>query len=569
MAAGGLNTVQTYIPWNLHQLEPNGEIDLTQYNVTQFLDIAHELGLLVILRPGPYICAEWDLGGLPPWILSLYPDISLRSSDPDFLQLVKSYWSELLPLIRPYLYTNGGPVIMVQVENEYGSYGSDKTYLQSLLNILTSYLGDGNGDGTGVIFHSTDGPDTQMLYGSQVIGSNILQTVDFAPTDDPKSPFSVQRQFTSGPFMNSEYYTGWITHYGDAHMATRNTGDVTSGLKQILLLNASVNFYMFYGGSNFGWMNGANSGSLTDYEITVQSYDYDSPITEYGDTTGKYFAIREGLANFGANISMPVPPNSTKYAYGQVQITQASSLFSQYQSLSIGPIYQSGKPLSMEELKGYYGFVLYETTYNSDQSPQLTFPILNDRATVYLNNVFQGFLQRPTNNTLTLKLPSTFHSGTNENFNLKILVENQGRVNYGPYLKDSKGIWKGILSGGFQFLGPYDNYPLPLTNPNLSTQISWTPIQQFSFSPSTPTFYKAILTIDTIGETFLSFKGLGKGNVFVNGFNVGRYWNVGPQRSIYIPSVLLQQGSNEIILFETLSNTQLTCIYFTDSPESD
>ncbi|KAN0023890.1 hypothetical protein ACTFIV_008280 [Dictyostelium citrinum] len=589
--ACGLNTIQTYIPWNVHQ--PNGfNTELVATNdLIQFLKQAQQVGLNVILRPGPYACAEWELGGFPYWILEQQP-IALRSSDSVFISAVIAYWSRLLPLLEPYLFTNGGPVIMVQVENEYGSYGEDKSYLETLLTLLQKYLGQGDGNGSGVLFHSTDGPSAQMLFGSKLEG--VYQTVDFGPMpmEQIQDNFKIQQTFASKPtpLMNSEYYTGWITHWGDSSAARTDASVVAQGLDDILSLNASVNMYMFFGGSNPGFMNGANSNSpTTDFEITIQSYDYDSPLTESGDTTEKYFAIKNVIEKYinnnnkqtsNSNTLPPVPSNSTKVAYGTIQITQATSLFNNLGNLvnQKQQQLQTGGPIPMEQLQQSTGFVLYETTMNIAQSNQLSITELHDRATFFINDeaiedtVTTGqavFLQRPFNSSIEINYPSNVTE--DGDFNLRILLENQGRVNFGPYLNDRKGLLSGGVMSGQQYIGPWNNYPLPLTNKTLSNINNWQPIKDYTLS-NTPTFYQATLSINSttdIGDTFLSFTGLGKGQLFVNGYNVGRYWNVGPQRTIYISSVLLHQGDNEIILFETLLTQSIIEIQFLNQPYFD
>ncbi|KAM9975015.1 hypothetical protein ACTFIW_008488 [Dictyostelium discoideum] len=588
MKACGLNTIQTYIPWNVHQ--PNGfNTELVATNdLIEFLKQAQQIGLNVILRPGPYSCAEWELGGFPYWILEQQP-IALRSSDSVFISAVIAYWSRLLPLLEPLLFTNGGPIIMVQVENEYGSYGEDKSYLETLLTLLQKYLGQGDGNGSGVLFHSTDGPSAQMLFGSKLEG--VYQTVDFGPMpiEQIQDNFKIQQTFASKPTppMNSEYYTGWITNWGDASAARTDASVVAQGLDDILSLNASVNMYMFFGGSNAGFMNGANSNSpTTNFEITIQSYDYDSPLTESGDTTEKYFAIKNVIEKYikpttNSNSTLPpIPSNSTKVAYGTIQITQATSLFNNLASLvnSNQQQLQTGAPIPMEQLQQSTGFVLYETTMNIAQSSQLSITELHDRATIFINDeaiedtqtIGQAvFLQRPFNSSIEITYPSNVTD--DGNFNLRILLENQGRVNFGPYLNDRKGLLSGGVLSGQQYLGPWNNYPLPLTNKTLSSINNWEQIKDYTLS-NTPTFYQATLSLNStndIGDTFLSFTGLGKGQLFVNGYNVGRYWNVGPQRTIYISSVLLHQGDNEIILFETLLTQPIFEIQFLNQPYFD
>ncbi|GAM27669.1 hypothetical protein SAMD00019534_108450, partial [Acytostelium subglobosum LB1] len=556
MKAAGLNTVQTYIAWNLHQPTPD-TFDFATYNVTSFIEIAQEEGLLVVIRAGPYICGEWEFGGFPPWLLTLDPNIALRTSDQTYLNAVTDWFTVLLPILNTQLYTNGGPIIMMQVENEYGSYGSDKNYLNYLLSLYIKFFGEGRGDGSGVIFHSTDGSGSGYLYGSQIPG--VYQTIDFGPTDDPQSNFDIQRKFVpTGPLMNSEYYTGWLTHWLDSSEARVDAKTVADGLYDILKLGASVNMYMMYGGSNFGFMNGVNGGDPGDFEITTQSYDYDSPISEAGDITPKYLAVRDAIVKWTNQPLGPVPNNSTHMAYGTIQLTQAASLFNNLQQLSPNPFITTGRPMMFEEMKLNYGFALYEADINTEyQSNSLSVMDLRDRATFYINNTNQGFVQRSSNSSINVQFTD---GDTNQ---VRILLENQGRVNYGSYMHDPKGLGNGVLAG-FEYLGPWNNYPLSLED---LSNIQWVESNEYN-QGGEPTFYRGNITINSvndIGETFLAFTGLGKGNLWINGFNVGRYWNVGPQRTMYVPSVLLHQGQNEVIIFETLES-KVTSIDFVDEP---
>ncbi|EFA82155.1 glycoside hydrolase family 35 protein [Heterostelium album PN500] len=553
MKAAGLNTVQTYIAWNVHQ-SIDMQFDFTTYNITQFFEIAQEEGLLVVVRAGPYICGEWEYGGFPAFIDQT---VAIRSSDPAYLTYVTQYFNVLLPMLNEQLYTNGGPIIMVQVENEYGSYGSDKLYLNTLLSLYEKYFGTARGQESGVVFYSTDGSGDLYLYGSQIAG--VYQTIDFGPTDDPESNFKIQRKFEpTGPLMNSEYYTGWLTHWLDSSPAGADTKSVADGLSAILKLGASVNMYMFYGGSNFGFMNGANSGGANDYEITIQSYDYDSPLNEAGDITNKYLAIRQVISEATGGKVGPIPANNTHIAYGTVEFTEAASLFSNL-NIAQNVIANSGKPLTFSEAGLDYGFILYETTINTVyQSNQLDAMAVNDRATFYVNDIYQGFLQRTFNSSIKVE----FQDGDTNT--IRILLENQGRINYGSYMDDQKGLGDGVISY-FQYLGPWNNYLLPLRSLD---GLEYTPLSQYRNS-SQPTFYRGYLNIASasdIGETYLSFEGLGKGNLWVNGFDVGRYWNVGPQYTMYIPSVLLQVGQNEIVIFETLLQKPVQSIQLIDQP---
>ncbi|MFT7816128.1 beta-galactosidase isoform X1 [Arapaima gigas] len=281
MYMAGLNAIQTYVPWNYHEPVPNQYVFSGDRDLEYFLQLASDIGLLVVLRPGPYICAEWDMGGLPAWLLNK-TDIVLRSSDPDYIGAVDKWMGKLLPMIKPFLYQNGGPVITVQVENEYGSYfACDYNYLRHLTRLFRYHLG---GE---VVLFTTDGASVGYLKCGSLQG--LYATVDFGPGGNVTAAFAAQRYAEpNGPLVNSEFYTGWLDHWGEHHSVVPASA-VAKSLNEILEVGASVNLYMFIGGTNFGYWNGAN----TPYAPQPTSYDYDAPLTEAGDLTDKYFAIRD------------------------------------------------------------------------------------------------------------------------------------------------------------------------------------------------------------------------------------------------------------------------------------
>eukprot|EP01113_Clastostelium_recurvatum_P015704 TRINITY_DN1880_c0_g1_i3.p1 TRINITY_DN1880_c0_g1~~TRINITY_DN1880_c0_g1_i3.p1 ORF type:complete len:426 (+),score=76.44 TRINITY_DN1880_c0_g1_i3:49-1326(+) len=333
----GLNAVQFYIPWNLHEPEKDQYTFEGVADVVEFIQLAQSLDLLVVLRPGPYACGEWEFGGFPYWLLRDYPEIALRSADPHFLDRVDRWFSVLFPRLAPLVYSKGGPIIMMQVENEYGSYGNDKVYLGHLRGLMGKYVGD-----DAVVFHSTDGPSPQMLAGSY-IGPEVYQTVDFGPGDNATANFEQQMHLQGpAPAMNSEYYTGWLTHWGDAHAANVSASMVSQSLLSLMsTMNASVNLYMFHGGTNYGFMNGANANGPSDYEITITSYDYNSPLTEAGDPNDKYAAIRDVISRFSP-VSGPVPKPQPKGSYGTVPLTQSYDMYSCMQGLASSQVTSPG-----------------------------------------------------------------------------------------------------------------------------------------------------------------------------------------------------------------------------------
>ncbi|XP_073160948.1 beta-galactosidase-1-like protein isoform X4 [Lepidochelys kempii] len=356
MYMSGLNAVQVYVPWNYHEPLP-GVYDFSgDRDLGSFLDLTAELGLLVILRPGPYICAEWEMGGLPAWLL-WKPDIVLRSSDPDYLQAVDSWLDVLLPRIKPRLYQNGGNIISIQVENEYGSYSAcDYDYLRHLLAAFRARLGPD------VLLFTTDGNSAPELRCGTLQG--LYATVDFGPGPNVTAAFAPQRLYEpKGPLVNSEYYTGWLDYWGEPH-ASSSPAQVAQGLQDMLQLGANVNMYMFQGGTNFGYWSGADYKG--QYKPVTTSYDYDAPLSEAGDPTEKLFAIRTVISKFQPLPEGPMPPATPKYAYGSVPLRKQGEVLELLDVLCpSGPI-RSRFPLTFEAVKQAHGFVLYRTRLPRD-----------------------------------------------------------------------------------------------------------------------------------------------------------------------------------------------------------
>ncbi|REE86478.1 beta-galactosidase [Paenibacillus taihuensis] len=542
LKACGLNTVETYIPWNFHEPK-EGEFRFDgMADVAAYVELAGSLGLHVIVRPSPYICAEWEFGGLPAWLLA-DPYIQLRCSHPAYLAKVDAYYDELIPRLTPLLCTNGGPIIAVQIENEYGSYGNDAKYL--------AYLKDGLiARGIDVPLFTSDGPTDALLQGGSVPG--VLSTVNFG--SGPASAFAKLKDYQSDePLMCMEFWNGWFDHWGKTHH-TRDALDAAGVLDEMLSIGASVNFYMFHGGTNFGFYNGANCQEPNLYEPTVTSYDYDAMLDETGEPTDKYFAARQVIAKYIPLSELELPPATPKQAYGRVQLTEQADLFEQLDALSAQV--QSVTPLPMERVGQQYGFILYSTRISGPRpAEQLVLHDVRDRAPIFLDGVYQGVIERnPVPQSVTITVPE---GGAT----LDILVENMGRINYGPFLKDHKGITEGVRLG-FQYLFDWKIRPLPLAD---LSKLSFSN-RDSSLASSTPKFYRGTLHVTDreAADTFLDMKGWTKGVVFLNGFNLGRYWNKGPQRTLYVPGPLLREGDNEIIIFE-LHGTEHGVVWFTDS----
>lgn len=521
LKACGFNCVETYIPWNLHEPK-EGQFNFTGLaNVEEFIKIAERVGLYVIVRPSPYICAEWEFGGLPAWLLA-DSNMRIRSSYEPFLEKVDRYFDVLLERLKPLQETNGGPVIAMQVENEYGSYGNDKAYLEYLKNAMVSR-------GIDVLLFTSDGPTDACLHGGTI--DNVLATVNFG--SNPKKYFpKLQEYHPNTPNICMEYWNGWFDHWGEKHH-TRDPQDAADTFSEMLEDGAHVNFYMFHGGTNFGFYNGANYDE--EYAPTITSYDYDCPLSETGDLTPKFYAVREVIAKHKDIGELVLPAPIPKMNYGTVHMKESAKLFDIVNKIS-QPVYKT-HPETMEKLGQDYGFVLYRTTVKGPlETVPLTIQEVRDRAIVFVNGKYHGVIDRWKNHTLDIQVPK-------EGIQLDILVENMGRINYGPLMMDPKGITEGVRVGR-QFQFHWEIYCLPLDNVE-NVEYAEKPIED-----QTPAFYRGTVEIQEIGDTFIELPHWTKGVVFINGFNVGRYWEIGPQKTLYVPGPLLKEGSNEIVIFE-------------------
>nr|XP_025978703.1 beta-galactosidase-1-like protein isoform X2 [Dromaius novaehollandiae] len=554
MYMSGLSAVQVYIPWNYHEPLPGLYDFAGDRDMEAFLDLTAELGLLVILRPGPYICAEWEMGGLPAWLL-WKPDIVLRSSDPDYLAAVDSWLHVLLPKIKPRLYQNGGNIISVQVENEYGSYyACDYNYLRHLLGTFRALLGHD------VLLFTTDGTQADELRCGTLQG--LYATVDFGPGSNITEAFGAQRRVQpKGPLVNSEYYTGWLDYWGEAH-ASISSAQVARGLADMLQLGANVNMYMFQGGTNFAYWSGADFKEV--YKPVTTSYDYDAPLSEAGDPTEKLFAIRTVISKFQALPVGPMPPATPKYAYGRVALQKYANLLDVLDILCpSGPI-QSQFPLTFEAIKQAHGFVLYRTHLPRDIPDPATLSApphsVCDRGYVMLQKEYQGTLERDGQTALQM-------TGS-EGATLDLLVENMGRINFGANTSDFKGLL-GNLSLDSSPLSSWLIYPLAI---DTAVQQGWphaAPTKSSSRGGAGPAFYSgAFETPDIAWDTFVKFPGWSKGQLWINGFNLGRYWpQRGPQQTLFVPGSVLYPGRpNNITVLELEGAPPTPFLLFLDRP---
>lgn len=539
LKAAGFNTVETYVCWNLHEKKP-GEFDFSGIlDIEKYLEIAQKVGLYAIVRPGPYICAEWDFGGLPAWLLK-DKNMQIRCMYPDYLKCVERFYKELLPRLVPHLQSNGGNIIAMQVENEYGSYGNDKDYLRYVEKLTRDC-------GIDCLLFTSDGNTNNMISGGSL--PDIYKVLNFGSRS--RTAFNVLKGFENdGPNMCGEFWCGWFDHWRDKHH-TRNSLEIVNEIKGFIDNDASFNMYMFHGGTNFGFTAGANQNQGHGYEPTVTSYDYCAMLTEWGDYTPAYHAVRKLLCE-KQGIEPPELPESPKLqSIGRVELTEAASLFENLDN--IGEKHHVPVPEGMEYFGQNFGLIYYETTlkgkYNA--SPMYVKNV-HDFAEVYFDGEKRTSIDRTlysVEGKTTLKdvifkkkkgesSPFLMPALSGER-KIGVLVDTMGRVNYGENMLDRKGISDIYL--GIQRLMGYDVWTLPLDN-----------LDKLKYSSSVkkdePVFLKGSFKTDSKADCFVHLDGFNRGCVYINGFNLGRFWKVGPQKSLYIPGTLLKD-ENEIIVF--------------------
>lgn len=526
--AMGLNTVCTYVFWNLHETYP-GKYDFQgQLNIRKFIETAQEVGLYVIIRPGPYICAETDFGGLPPWLLK-NDKIKLRSSDTSYFNPVRRYLKRLSEEIKDLQITSGGPIIMFQVENEYGAYGRERKYI----NMLTDLFKE---SGFNVPFYYSDWAIRPFMNAGSA--GNKMSAANFGK--NPERNFRRLGRIRKGvPQMCGEYWCGWFNAWGDNNWIASNTEQQVTEVKWMLENNKSFNLYMFHGGTNFGFMSGANDKICKPYSPFLTSYDYDAPLSEGGVPTEKYMQFRKLLSEYQPRgIELPDPPTPPQLIeIPGIELNSTSELIKNMNNLA--NVYM---PLSMEKLGINNGFILYRTKLGHCHGGKLRIHGLHDMAYVFIDNQFIGCLDRRFGQECI-----TVPAMNKDNAWLRILVESNGRVNFGKKLKDPKGI-----TGKVSFKGK---------KLKIWQVSSFTPdeesIGKLSFSKGRnqafPSFYKGLFTLSETGDTYLDMTSWTKGMVWVNGHSLGRYWNAGPQQRLYLPGPWLKKGENEIIVLEMIS----------------
>ena len=520
--AMGLNTIGTYVFWNVHEPQ-KGVFDFSGNNdVREFVKIAQEEGLWVILRPSPYVCAEWEFGGYPYWLQN-EEGLVVRSKEPKYLHEYEQYIKEIGRQLAPLQVNHGGNILMVQIENEYGSYGADKEYLEINRKLFIEAGFDG------LLYTCDPGHDVRNGH-----LPGLLPAVN--GVDNPARVKQLVRENHDGvgPFYIAEWYPAWFDWWGAPHH-TVPAAKYTGRLDSVLAAGISINMYMFHGGTTRGFMNGANYNDRSPYEPQISSYDYDAPLDEAGNPTEKFMRFREVIAkHLPAGVTLPdVPPAKPSVAVPPIQMGVLGRLL----DVLPAPVH-SVRPMTFEELHQDYGYVLYRTRLKGGRTAMLRIKDVRDYAIVMVNGRPAGVLDRRLRqDSLLLQLPAG-------KVRLDILVENLGRINFGPYLlKNKKGITDKVELGGEELKG-WEMYSLPFKNTD--------GLKSLASSEGGPVIRRGWFDMPVVADTYLDMRDWGKGVVWVNGHNLGRYWNIGPQQTVYVPVEWLKPAKNEVVVLELL-----------------
>ncbi len=523
--AMGLNTVCAYMFWNAHEEKP-GEFNFSgRRDVAKFCRLAQKEGLYVILRPGPYSCAEWEFGGFPWWLLKK-EDLKLRTRDPFYMEHVRRYLTEVGKQLAPLQITHGGPIIMVQVENEYGSYGNDTVYIGMLRDMLKEA-------GFEVPLFACDGP-SQMINDKR---SDLFSVVNFG--GNPEGAFRALRKLQpTGPLMCGEYYPGWFDSWGKPHH-TGPTAPIIKDLKWMLDHRASFSIYMVHGGTSFGLWSGAN---CPPFSPQTSSYDYDAPISEAGWETEKFDSIRALFSHYlQEGETLPDPPaRNPVITIPSFEVTEMAPVFS---DLPEG--IKDEHPRNMEEYDQGYGFIIYRTTLSpSDRARKILIDEVHDYAVILLDGKRIATLDRRRTNNI-FEVPA--HE---KEARLDVFIEAMGRVNYGGYIHDRKGITKKVAyideEGNTEEITGWTVFPFPLSSDHAPEGLTYGKVEK----SDQPAFYRAHFTLDKTGDVFLDMRKWNKGIVWVNGHGLGRFWNIGPTQTMYLPAPWLKKGENEVIILD-------------------
>lgn len=551
MKAMGLNAVATYVFWNFHETAP-GKWDWTtdNHNLRGFLKAAADEGMMVILRPGPYACGEWEFGGYP-WWLQKVKDMQIRTYNKPFLDSCRVYINQLAKQVSDFQITKGGPIIMVQAENEFGSYVAQRKdislethhkYSAAIRQMLLDA-------GFNIPMFTSDG--SWLFEGGAIEGA--LPTAN--GEDDVNKLRKVVDQYHGGvgPYMVAEFYPGWLDHWNEAFVKV--TADrVAKQTKKYLDAGVSFNYYMIHGGTNFGFTSGANYSNDKNIQPDITSYDYDAPISEAGWATPKYEALRNLMKQYVKYTVPAVPERIPVISIPGIKLTNTVGLFDILDSAE--PV-ESDTLLTFEDMNQGHGYMLYRRHFNQPISGMMHVPGIADFATVYVNGEKVGELNRLTGKD-SIQISVPFNS------TLDILVENCGRINYGARINSNvKGITQPITIDGNEITGNWQIYGVPMD------QMPVMPKMRSPYVKGQPTLYFGTFELDKVGDTFLDMEKWGKGIVFVNGVNLGRYWKVGPQQTLYLPGCYLRKGQNTVVVFEQLNDEKKTELVGVETPVLD
>ncbi|SEO94364.1 beta-galactosidase [Flavobacterium sp. CF108] len=520
--AMGCNTIAAYLFWNYVE-EKEGVYDFKSENrdIAEFVKICQDEGMWVLFRPGPYVCAEWDFGGLPPYLLSI-PDIKIRCMDPRYMASVTKYVSEVSNQIRPLLCSNGGPIIMVQVENEYGSYGNDKDYMNAIQKLWID-------NGINVPFYTADGPASFLLEAGTVEGAAIGLDSGSSDADFDRAA----KQNPNVPSFSAETYPGWLTHWNEKYQKPA-VEDIVKQVSYLMDHKKSFNLYVIHGGTNFGFNAGANSSNRTQFQPDITSYDYDAPINERGEPTTKYMALRNLIAKYNKK-KLPKIPEPT--AVTEVPEFEMKPFTSVWNELPAG--IKSTQVKSMESMGQYAGFILYRTKLIGRKSGELVINEPHDYAKVLLNGKLVDTIYRD-GGKWTVKLPE---SDVKDPV-LEILVENMGHINFGQFVIDRKGITDRVTLEGMTLFN-WEIFNLPMNDQYIQSLKS-----HENSDLHDGVFFKGSFKLKLTADTYLDLSKFKKGVIWVNGHNLGRFWNVGPQFRLYCPANWLKKGENEVLVFD-------------------
>lgn len=551
----GMNTICLYVFWNIHE-QQEGVYDFTGNNdVAEFCRLAQKNGMYVIVRPGPYVCAEWEMGGLPWWLLK-QKDMRLREQHPYFMERVRLFEKKVGEQLAPLTIPNGGPIIMVQVENEYGSYGEDKAYVSAIRDIVRE---SGFGD---VTLFQCDWASNFTKNGLD----DLVWTMNFGTGANIDNQFKKLKELRpDAPLMCSEFWSGWFDKWGARH-ETRPAKDMVAGIDEMLSKGISFSLYMTHGGTSFGHWAGANSPGFAP---DVTSYDYDAPINEYGQATEKFHILRNTLAKYSEGKLPPVPKMPAELiSVSEFKLTRVMSL-----NDFVTATKDSRDILTMEDMNTGWGMIKYSTTLpDIPVKSLLTLNDCHDFAQVFVNGEYIGKIDR-VRNEKTITLPKVKKGDA-----LVILVEAMGRINFGRAVKDFKGITESVTLNAdidgdevtwnlknwlIQTIA--DDYGMIRKKMSQAHDDIW----RSEYIKSAGGYFLGEFNLKKTGDTFINMEAFGKGQVWINGHAIGRYWSIGPQQTLYVPGCWLKKGKNEVVVLDIIGPKGEVKAYCADRPELD